>query len=187
MKDHPLLHSNGSEQSASSSSCCTVTLGPFPPLLCLWILSALSVAASLIQVVDFAGKIVSKGRQLYRSSDGLLQEQAQTETVAIRLRQLAQNLKDAVGEPNYKPRHSEEFQLKTICEECSGISEKLLSYLGQLKVPKEDDHRKWKSFRQALKNVWSKRELDDLAKRLAELRNELGTQILVSLRSVGGS
>jgi hypothetical protein len=47
---------------------------------------------------------------------------------------------------------------------------------------KGDHHRKWKSFRQALKSVWNERELDSIVDRLSMFRQELEMHILVSLK-----
>ena len=55
-------------------------------------LSALSVVASVFQVVDFASSIISKGKYLYKSSDGALRENAEAETVTVRLRELTENI-----------------------------------------------------------------------------------------------
>ncbi len=60
-------------------------------------LSALSVAAAVVQFVDFSAKIVSKGKQLYKSPGGVLRENEQTETVTKRLQNLAQNLKTSLN------------------------------------------------------------------------------------------
>ena len=46
------------------------------------------------------------------------------------------------------------------------------------------ENRKWKSFRQALKSVWSKQAIDEMAKRLEVLRADLDTHILEILRFV---
>ena len=91
------------------------------------------------------------------------------------------NSNDSTSKADLGP---EEVRFCDICGECTGVSEKLLLFLGKLKVPNNKKYRKWKSFRQALTSVWSKHELDDMARTLAMLRSELDTQILVSLRQV---
>jgi hypothetical protein len=73
-------------------------------------------------------------------------------------------------------------RLQTICRECGWISTELLQRLHQLKVPDQSKHRKWKNFRQALKSVWSKREIDNMANRLSDLRSVLNTEMLNLLR-----
>jgi hypothetical protein len=150
-------------------------------------LSALSIAATVIQFVDFASKIVSKGKHIYKSTDGVIRENGETETVTLRLRDMANDVLQQSKPLEYLDgldveELSQDHRLQNICRECSRVSEELLLHLGSLKVPKGTEHRKWKSFRQALKSVWSKQELDAVAKRLDILRNELDTQILVLLR-----
>ena len=153
---------------------------PFDPL------SALSVAGSIVQFVDFASKIVCKGKLLYKSTDGALSENIETETVAIRLQELTNGLLKplvrfgSITEEEY----AQQQRLHEICKECSDISKEVLARLGNLKVPTGVERRRWKSFRQALKSVWSKQAIDALATRLKELRCELDAQMLVLLRQV---
>jgi hypothetical protein len=146
-------------------------------------LSALSVAASAVQFIDFARIIVCKSKALYLSTDGLLQEHKQTETVTMRLKELAESFK-ALQDPPLSNSDAilTDSHLQTICMECGSISTELLQRLHQLKVPDQSKHRKWKSFRQALKSVWSKREIDNMANRLSDLRSELDTEVLNLLR-----
>jgi cytochrome c-type biogenesis protein CcmH/NrfF len=143
-------------------------------------LSALGVAASVVQFVDFAGKIVFKARDIYKSSQGSLQENDQTETVTKRLQEMANQLNNAVHQSNAhlatggssnEPR-SFAVRISDVCKECIEVSKELLSKLGNLKVPKDSQHRRWKSFRQALKSVCSKHEVEALAKRLRCLKGK---------------
>jgi hypothetical protein len=146
-------------------------------------MSALSIAASAVQFVDFARIIVCKSKDLYRSTDEVLKENKQTETVAIRLRELAESIGVPPTEPPLNSNSSLLIShLQTICIDCDSISTELLQRLHQLKVPDQLKHRKWRSFRQALKSVWSKWEIDSMAKRLSDLRADLETEVLVLLR-----
>jgi hypothetical protein len=62
------------------------------------------------------------------------------------------------------------------------MSKELLVRLNQLKVEDGRKNRRWKSFRQALKSVWCKSAVDEIAKRLEYFKKELDGHILVSLR-----
>ena len=159
-------------------------------------LSALSVAASVVQFVEFASKIVSKGKQLYDSPDGSLRDNEEAETATKRLQDLADSLKQSIekvpqpkraptssAHKTLKDQYRQEMRLRAICEECERMSTELLVRLRQLKVPKGENHRRWRSFRQALKSVWSKKGVDEMAGKLNGLRKELDTQVLVLLRS----
>jgi hypothetical protein len=158
-------------------------------------LSALSVAAAVVQFVEFTHKILSKGRQLYDSPNGALRDNEETETVTKRLQDLAETLKESIEKiprtkraptssaaKKLKDQYRQEVRLRQICAECDAMSIELLQHLRDLKVPKGQEHRRWRSFRQALKSVWSKKGVDDMANKLDGLRKELDTQVLVLLR-----
>lgn len=151
--------------------------------------SALSAASAAVQFVQFASHIVSKGRHIYNSANGATRENEVTETVTLRLKELTGDLAKrpisnatrlSSGPLGNVQRYQK--QVQDICNECSKISKALLDHLYKLKVPKGSEHRKWKSFRHALKTVWSKKELDEMAERLRGLRAELDSHMLAILR-----
>jgi hypothetical protein len=183
--------------------------------------SALAIAAAVVQFVDFTGEVVSKGKEIYKSSDGTLRETEQAETVTERLLDLTLRVKKYYGQachtkqtcpPSPVPwvaeesedaielrgrqdqqrleqkqyKEDEELQtgLQVICEECAAVSEELLKHLRDIKVPKGQERRQWKSFRQALKRVWSKDGVDNVLRRLSTLRAEIDSQVLLLLRSL---
>jgi hypothetical protein len=76
----------------------------------------------------------------------------------------------------------DERALEELAEKCNEIATTLLGRLDKLKVKKEERHRGWKSVRQALKSVWNKRELDDLARELSSYRDQLQFSILLSMK-----
>jgi hypothetical protein len=67
------------------------------------------------------------------------------------------------------------------------MSNQLLAKLNKLKVEDGQKHRGYKSFRQALKSVWAKGSIDEMAARLNAFRREMDAHILVSLRCVRGT
>ncbi|PMD58378.1 uncharacterized protein K444DRAFT_563688, partial [Hyaloscypha bicolor E] len=148
-------------------------------------LSALSVAAAVIQFVDYGAGIVSKGTQLYKSVDGALGENIELETASIRLQQLSSGVQGSLSQARRDSTQGSPTQvdqdLETICKECVTVSKELVDKLETLKVPGDHRYKKWKSFRQALKSVWSKEKIEAIAKRLYSLRAELNTHVVVSL------
>ncbi len=140
-------------------------------------ISALSVAAAALQFVDFSRQIVCKSRELYQSSTGTIRENREAETVTMRLKELAQHLRQPANATS-----SPGSRLQGICEECVDTSDVLIGRLHALKIPQHGSGQGWKSFRQALKSAWSKREIDATAAKLSGLRAELDTEILVHLR-----
>jgi hypothetical protein len=49
-------------------------------------------------------------------------------------------------------------------------------------LPSGQKHRKWESFKLTLKTVWSKEKIEETTLKLARLRNELDTHVILSIR-----
>jgi hypothetical protein len=149
-------------------------------------LSALSVAAAVVQFVDYSTRVVAKGSKLYKSAEGALSENIELQTASTRLQRLSGALQDSLrlGQQGLQkgPLGENDQALEDICEACVKVSKELVERLEKLKVPDGHQHRKWKSFRQALKTVCSKEKIEEVADRLAELRIELETYVILFLK-----
>lgn len=143
--------------------------------------TALSVAGFVVQLIDFSLTIISKSKDLYNSNNGILKENSETESVTIRLKHMAQRLQNMNSNEYDHDSLVRQDRVREICKDSLEASDELLRHLGELKVPTWSEHRKWKSFRQALKSVWSKQAVDQMAKRLEVLRAELNTYILETI------
>jgi len=145
--------------------------------------SALSVAANIVQFVVYGINIVSKGNKLYKSVDGALIENTELQEATSRLQQLTRTFQESLGQSLPRGSSAQDDQaLEKICDECAAVSQQMIEKLEKLKVPKDHPHKKWKSFRQALKSVWSKDKIEEVAQKLANLRLELDTHVLMSVR-----
>lgn len=142
-------------------------------------LSALSLAATLVQLVDFTSKVVSKGYHIYNAADIALPQNAALEYIVTDLQNLNARLKhhESLGCAT-----KDEQALEDLSTSCAVLANEVISKLNKLKVAGDESHRKWKSFRQALKSVWNKEELDAMAAKLSEYRNQLEFHILLSLK-----
>lgn len=139
-------------------------------------LTAIGLAGTLIQFVDFSSKIVSKAGETYASADGALPENQDAETVAQSLQVL--DAKIRAGLATGSGTKSEET-LKELCRECDSVAQELLKALEILKF--FDRKTRWKSMRQALKSVSSKEKIDGISKRLESLRDQLNLSFIVKL------
>lgn len=146
-------------------------------------LTALSVAATVVQFVDFGSKLVSKGKEFYKSPDGVLLENAELEDASGRLQGLSRSLEESLYQ-FVGPLTERDQRLELVVKSCRSIAAELDSRLQKLKlaVPTGKRHSKRKSFRQALKSVWSKEEVMECAERLRELRSELEIHVIIGLR-----
>jgi hypothetical protein len=144
-------------------------------------ITALGVAGSIVQLVDFGIKVVSKGNKIYHSGDGLTAENHDLEIVANDLVLIQTRLRQSLhplGAPG--PLSEDEQALADLGAASTQVAGALLEQLNKAKA--QGRLRRWKSLRQALKSVTSKSDVDDLAKRLVILRDQLNLRILIGLK-----
>jgi len=146
-------------------------------------LSALGIAASVAQFIQFGCSLVSKSRQLYHN--GALPDYIECESATTRLIELTSSIEDSLNDLEALEKLSTDSEaLRVICTNCIKLSKDLLARLDDLRLDDKNKSKKWKSFRQALKSVSSKGRLDRIAGKLAECREELNHHIVISIRYV---
>ena len=144
-------------------------------------LSGLSLAGTIVQFVDFGLRVVSKGNQIYRSVDGALTENLDLEAITNDLIVIQTKLLCPRPVSSPTPMPSEEVEaFEKLGTASARAAEKLLERLNMAKA--QGRFRAWKSLRQALKSVWSKGDIEEMANRLQWFRSELQLRLLVSLR-----
>ncbi len=139
-------------------------------------LAAVGLAANIIQFVDFSGKLILKTAEIYKSGSGALVENVDIETATKDLTGLSAKLHDSINPAG-------DTVLRELCQSCDTVAKELLSALDRVKL--HGKQQKWKSFRKALRSVWSKEDIMSLEQRLARFRDELNLHVTVDLRSVG--
>ena len=142
-------------------------------------LTAVGLAAAVVQFVDFTAKLISKGNKYYRSEDGALEEHKELRRAADNVNRLSERLTHS-AEPytqanNLQP---EEQALKHVAQDCLDIAKELTAKLDDLKL--EGGRQRWKSFRQALKSCWSKEKIEKMLQRLELARGNLILNLLVT-------
>jgi hypothetical protein len=146
--------------------------------------SAFGLAASVVQFVTFTSDLISKSQAIYKSADGALVEQIELETITQNLMNLTKDLNRqtfVVSRPSKWPTlNIDDRRLPELCEGCQEISKDLLKAIRSLKV--EGEHRKWKSFLQALSSIWNESKIDRLRERMDRYRNVIDTHLIVSIR-----
>lgn len=137
-------------------------------------ISAISLAGTVVQLVDFSIKIVSKLSELYRSgSDGLIENQS-IDKATKDLTKLNDQLKDS---------SVSDSDLQELCKASGDAADELLTALSKIKV--DGKGRTLQSFRKALRSIWSKEKIQGLEKRQARFRDELNLRLTAGLRYAG--
>jgi len=169
-------------------------------------LTAIGLAGTVVQFVDFGSRVLLEGRELYKSGSVKLNVQAEAVTrdlldFSVKLEQ-SSRLHNAA-----RPPTENELALRKLCDDCHGVAKQLLAQLAKLKpklVPPRDLPRHasnenkgiWlknlrehqsevekmgNSLRLALMSVWSRKELEELEGRLEKYRNAIQTRLIASL------
>ncbi|TVY41183.1 hypothetical protein LSUB1_G001515 [Lachnellula subtilissima] len=147
-------------------------------------LTALSLAATIVQFVDFSSKLLAKSHEIFVSVDGASIENNDLEAATKNLRDLGERLnKSTVSRrgDTVEATSEPEVALIQLTTKCSAVARELLTVLDHLKV-QPGSNRKWKTFQQALKSSLKQSQVDEIKSRLQAMRQELSLNVLVSLR-----
>jgi hypothetical protein len=128
--------------------------------------------------VDFGCQLLSHSRELYRSPRGSLAADDEIHLVMADLRALILKLSNT---PDHGSQNASQ-DFRKIYDEAVMLAEEIPTRIDGLKVTAK--HQAWKSFQQAIRSAWSKRETEGLITRLSRLRQALETGILSSLRYI---
>lgn len=143
--------------------------------------TALSVASSVVQFVDFGTKLISKGKEFYQSADGVLSDHAEQAAISSRLAELSKGLSNWIPISAAGKKFSPvEEALRETALECMQFADDFTGAIDELRVT--GNHRKWKSFRQALKSVWKKEGIEERLVKLDRLRQQVVIHLLVVMK-----
>jgi N-terminal domain on NACHT_NTPase and P-loop NTPases len=141
-------------------------------------LSALSVASAVVQFIDFAKVLIEKGYEFYNSADGALAEHNELRLIAGKLDTLTQGLDRSWKSFDVdSPLLREEEGLKLVVRDCRKAARELSKALEELQLT--NDRGLWKSFRQALKTIWSKEDIDSKMRTLQMAQDQMALHLLV--------
>lgn len=139
--------------------------------------AALSLASSIVQFLDFGGKLFSTTKELYTSTTGLLADNVELETIASSLSHLSEDLANTHSK-NIRPSPTD-TDLANLAQDCKKIADELLAALDQLRL--RGSGTKWQCFRVALKKIWRSAKIEEMVKRLDACRSQLTTCLMKTI------
>lgn len=137
--------------------------------------SALGVAASVVQFVEVGTKVVSIVGQLYQSSGGATAANVELVAVTNDLVQLNDELKTA-------PPAGDAGALEKLCKSCNDVAGDLLEELEGLKVKGNGKRRIFQSIGIAVRALFKEKKITDLQQRLGMIREQLSLHVVIDLR-----
>jgi len=123
-------------------------------------LSALGLAGNIVQFIDFGSKLVCKGRQIYKSSVGALDQHVDLEAITNDLVLLIAQIEPSKyrNQESDAPLEEDAVFLK-LTAVCNDVALTPLATMNSLKVTGR--HRRCKSVRHALKTQWTTEQIEE--------------------------
>ncbi|KAE9370087.1 hypothetical protein N431DRAFT_411184 [Stipitochalara longipes BDJ] len=145
-------------------------------------IGALSLAANIVQFIDFGGKVLSGSLKLHKN--GWLSETNDTKIITKSLQQsiemLNQPLKQSDSTSEVKISQTE-ADLRNLATHCIEIANELIRAI--TKVELQGKRGKWDSFQAALKHVLAEEKIEKIRQRLDNFRQEIIVHILACFRT----
>lgn len=138
-------------------------------------LSALAIATSVVQFIDFSSKIISGSHELYKSSTGLSRDNTSLHEITNTLLELSHGID--LCTPAGPSEHGE--HLRVLCHNINQVATDLIGTLEEIRLK---GNTRWESGYRALKSVWGRERLHALQNTLNEYRQQLTLVLIVLLR-----
>lgn len=139
--------------------------------------TAVGLAASILQFIDFSWSLVQGSYEIYRSEAGTTPENAHIRNVILDLRQVTEDM-----DSDIKGQTKHEKALRKLAQKCQDLSSKLAKILEELKM--KGDTR-WESLRIKWKSMRKEKDVAIIEKRLIEYRAEIMLRLNLMIWYVG--
>lgn len=145
-------------------------------------IAALGLASNIIQIVDFSTRIISRGRDLYNSTDGQAAEHVVLHDAVKRLSELLVSLEGPKKPRDVRKVTTADRQLMQLKAETVKAARELQEALNKARIDKKGRNKRWQSVQQALLSVRSDKQISALVLRLDKIREQVDTAVLISIR-----
>jgi hypothetical protein len=142
--------------------------------------SALAVATSVVQFVDFGSKLISRAVKIYNSDADVPYEFVDINSLHKNMRSIGRELETTLSSSPETGLQVHEREILDICRQCESISVELTASFD--KIQAQGKPTTWDSFRRAFRSMIGQPKLESFQRQLEELRQQLVLSILVSLR-----
>jgi hypothetical protein len=140
--------------------------------------AAFSLAANIVQFIDFGSRFTRNVWKIYKSSRDVSDEILDHCKITSDLQEVLKNLQQPEGVDQQIP--TTERGLRELAEQCAAVAVELQSFLKRFSVPENVSKRD--ALKVAFKRLWKEEEIKSLEGRLDAFRNQLTFHLLTSLR-----
>ena len=142
-------------------------------------LCVLGVAANVVQLINFGGRLVSNFIEIYDAVDGPSSANRKLEKITVNLKSLCEELSRPSQNSEYKAIDAE-LALVPLSQSCQSLCNEILSSLQPLKA--NNLHGKRGSLRQASNCLLKEKAIRRYMDRLDNYRREIATHLVFIIR-----
>lgn len=143
-------------------------------------LTALSVVSSVIQIVDYGCKLVSRTQEIYHSASGATKENVTKAEITKDIQNLYKDL--TIKDNGFQRLNTDDIVLGKLIDKCNEAARELLQLLAELQVPLGPT--KWASFHKALKSGRQKGRVEGIETRLLKIQKQIDSHLQVMMKYV---
>jgi hypothetical protein len=143
-------------------------------------LVALSLAANIVQFVDFSSKLLSTATAIHRSTTGAGQDVQDVDTITEALRQWCDKISSSSGASSQQNALQAHPSLTELARKCQATATELLSVTESLRAKRPGS--KWKSLKAALATAWNEERIKGMSEKLDTYRRQLALEIALLQR-----
>ena len=139
-------------------------------------LAAIGLAGSLVQFVDFCGRIIAEGYSAYQSATGVSRDNAHLEVVIRDLQGWSKKFNSVQTSPS--TLSEDEKALQGLRVDCYILAGELLAILEKLRVKRTGHLRSIAALGKSIQHFHKSDKIKRLSKQLDELRSEINLRLL---------
>ncbi|KAK6951193.1 hypothetical protein Daesc_007724 [Daldinia eschscholtzii] len=145
-------------------------------------LSAFSLAAGVVQFTDFAGRLLTNIVKVYKSATGQTSTTMEYSKIASDLRYYIDQIQEKADSLGSITENNTNDRVSQICADCREVCTKLEKALEKLKAKGQTRLEvAQSSFMIVLKGLWTKGDVDTLARQILEIRRNMMDVITIGI------
>lgn len=157
-------------------------------------MTAFGLAANIVSFLEFATKIIQTTQEIRNSHSGCSAGVNSLDTLYGHLQRLSDGLTPGTDQrgavldfevTGCKEADNSLLSLKHLAEDCKADCDRLLSVTARLKTNSHSTSR-WSSFVIALRNVWERKQIEELEERLKKLQITMNLHVCTVVAYVLG-
>lgn len=143
-------------------------------------LTALSIASSVIQIVDFGCKLVSQTQEIYHSASGATKDNVTSGEITKDINVLYNDLKKK--DQSFQRLGPDDIALGKLVDSCVHEAKALMGLLADLEV--QPDANQWESFKNAIRSARNKGKVRNIETRLFKIQKQIDSRLHVMMTYV---